>query len=58
MLLCSERERGRGDREVWEALDNHTIGVKENIPGLKVKFAFDTVFEGNSSNKQVWLNPY
>ena len=53
MLLCSDRERSRGDREVWEALNDHTVGVKENTAGLKVKFAFDTVFEGSTSNKQV-----
>ena len=51
--LCSERERDRGDREVWEAADGHTIGVKDNSQGLKVKFAFDTVFNAASSNKQV-----
>lgn len=49
----SERERSRGDKEVWEAFDNHSIGVKENSHGLKVKFAFDTVFNANSNNKLV-----
>jgi len=52
-VLCSERERQRGDQEIWEALDEHTIGVKEGANGMKVKFAFDTVFGGKATNKQV-----
>jgi len=52
-VFCSERERLRGDQEIWEALDEHTIGVKEGASGMKVKFAFDTVFGGKATNKQV-----
>jgi hypothetical protein len=52
-VFCSERERLRGDQEIWEALDEHTIGVKEGASGMQVKFAFDTVFGGKATNKQV-----
>lgn len=52
---CSERERQKGDREVWGIVDENTVGIKKhvNLP-TKVKYAYDRVFPGCATTEQVY----
>jgi hypothetical protein len=52
LTACSDRERQRGDREVWSAQGNH-VGVLADM-GMNVKFVYDHVFGGQVSNQQVY----
>ncbi len=50
---CSDKERSRGDREVWGPLGANTVGILEDV-GMKVKFAYDYVFDGGIGNQTVY----
>ena len=52
MCLCSERERARGDREVWGLVGENTIGVTQQV-GIRVRYAYDRVFDPSASNTEV-----
>lgn len=54
--VCSDKERARGDREVWKTMDDNTIGVKDGGQGIKTKFAFDHVLGNTSTNKQAGVS--
>ncbi|GAB4823550.1 hypothetical protein N2152v2_010596 [Parachlorella kessleri] len=49
----SDKERNRGDREVWGPLGSNTVGILEDV-GVKVKYAYDYVFDGGISNTTVY----
>ncbi|PSC70283.1 Kinesin-related 11 [Micractinium conductrix] len=48
----SDKERSRGDHEVWECSGN-AVGILEDV-GLKVKFLYDHVFSPNTENREVY----
>ncbi|KAH7623805.1 hypothetical protein Ndes2526B_g01051 [Nannochloris sp. 'desiccata'] len=50
----SEKERERGDREVWNCVGNSVGIIKEEAAGMDVKFAFDHVFPAGFSNQGVY----
>lgn len=52
-MLCSDRERERGDHEVWECSGN-AVGVKEEDVGMRVKFIYDHVLSPQTTNQQVY----
>ncbi|KDD73431.1 kinesin, partial [Helicosporidium sp. ATCC 50920] len=49
----SNRERDRGDVEVWECQGNE-VGILDDAAGMQVKFAYDYVFDGSTSNSDVY----
>lgn len=49
---CSDRERARGDREVWECHGN-AVGILEDV-GMTVKFIYDHVFDPLADNRLVY----
>lgn len=49
--MCSEKERIRGDHEVWTCQGN-VVGVLED--GFETKFAYDHVFPGHVENELVY----
>ena len=51
-FVCSDREKTRGDQEVWKAVDKQTIGISIGSES-KTKYAFDQVFNAEANNKQV-----
>lgn len=51
-MLCSNKERKRGDREVWSIVANNTVGLTQAI-GARIKYAFDTVLGQHINNTQV-----
>jgi hypothetical protein len=50
----SDKERERGDREVWNCVGNSVGIIKEEAAGMDVKFAFDHVFPAGFSNQGVY----
>eukprot|EP00884_Botryococcus_braunii_P008728 jgi/Botrbrau1/17857/Bobra.0127s0097.1 len=51
----SDRERQKGDREVWGIVDDNTVGIKEHVKlPIKVKYAYDRVFPGSATTEQVY----
>jgi hypothetical protein len=50
----SDKERDRGDREVWNCVGNSVGIIKEEAAGMDVKFAFDHVFPAGFSNQGVY----
>lgn len=54
-VLGSERERQRGDREVWGVVGDNTVGIKEHVNvAVKVKYAYDKVFPGTATTEEVY----
>jgi len=49
---CSDKERDRGDHEVWKC-EGNTVGILEDV-GMEVKFAYDNVFPAGFSNQGVY----
>jgi hypothetical protein len=50
--LCSDKERARGDTEVWRC-EGNSVGVYDSI-GMDVKFAYDHVFPAGFENEGVY----
>lgn len=48
----SDKERARGDHEVWECHGN-AVGILEDV-GMKVKFLYDHVFQPLTDNRTVY----
>ena len=53
-ICYSNRELGRGDREVWGAIGGNQIGIIHSA-AMPVKYSYDTVLENAANNEQVWL---
>lgn len=51
--LCSDKERERGDHEVWNC-EGNAVGVLEADVGMSVKFVYDHVFDGFTPNQKVY----
>jgi hypothetical protein len=49
----SDKERARGDREVWTTSGN-AVGVIEQDVGMAVKFVYDHVFAEGVDNREVY----
>lgn len=52
-MYRSEKERARGDKEVWACRENR-VGLLERGERFIPKYAFDLVFDGSSTNAQVF----
>ena len=50
--FCSERELGRGDREVWGSVGDNQIGIIHSA-AMPVKYGYDTVLDNDADNEQV-----
>ena len=48
---CSARELERGDREVWDAVGDHQIGIVHSA-AMPVKYGYDKVLDKAANNKQ------
>ena len=53
---CSERERKRGDREVWGLVGPNTVGLTQAI-SVRVKYTYDIVLGQQATNRQVHIGP-
>lgn len=49
----SDKERQRGDHAVWGPLGSNSVGILEDV-GMRVKYAYDHVFDGSISNASVY----
>jgi len=54
-VFCSERELGRGDREVWGSVGDNQIGIIHSA-AMPVKYGYDTVLDNDADNEQVSNN--
>ena len=50
----SDKERARGDREVWECSGNAVGILDADVAGMKVKFLYDHVFGPHTDNARVY----
>lgn len=50
--MCSDKEKARGDTEVWRC-EGNSVGVYDSI-GMDVKFAYDHVFPAGFGNDGVY----
>ena len=49
--LCSDRERLRGDTEVWGPNGENSVGLLQDV-GLRVRYTYDRCFDGTRTNQQ------
>ena len=49
--LCSDRERVRGDTEVWGPNGENSVGLLQDV-GLRVRYTYDQCFDGTRTNQQ------